>query len=87
MTAALSRFAVLKIENDEEEKAAQRARDRERAAALKAAGKTKNVEKSKQTAEKIVAKKVKASKERAEVLILLYKAWVVYIYRLITSLL
>lgn len=67
MNATLSRFAVLRIEDDEEEKAAQRARDRQKAAAFKVTDKKRSDEKSKQSAEKVAAKKVKASKERAEV--------------------
>lgn len=66
MTASLSRFAVLRIDGDEDEKAAQRARDKQKSAAQKSTN-NKKEEKARLNADKIVAKKSKAAQERAEV--------------------
>lgn len=67
MTASLSRFAVLRIDGDEDEKAAQRARDKQKAAAQKLAGNKQKDDKARLNADRIAAKKTKAAQERAEV--------------------
>lgn len=69
MSASLSRFAVLRIENDEDERAAQRARDKQKAAAQKLLESKKKVSKAQTNTEKNEAKKSKAAQERAEVII------------------
>ncbi|KZS15612.1 Uncharacterized protein APZ42_018811 [Daphnia magna] len=66
MTASLSRFAVLRIEDDEDEKAASRARDKQRAAAQKLAESKNKSAKVKLNSEKNAAKKMKAAQEKAE---------------------
>lgn len=66
MTASLSRFAVLRIEDDEDEKAASRARDKQRAAAQKLAESKNKSTKVKLNSEKNAAKKMKAAQEKAE---------------------
>ena len=69
MTAVKSRFAVLKIDNDEEEKKAQRAKDKQKAAEMKL---KQNPRERKHviTAEKAASKKKKLAQEKAEVIII-----------------
>ena len=68
MTFVQSKFAVLKIDNDDDERAAQRARDKQKAKEMNTGknklkdGKQKMVE-----ADKNATKKKKASQEKAEV--------------------
>ena len=83
MTASLSRFAVLRIDDDEDEKAAQRARDKQRAAAQKLLPQNKSKEeKARLNADKNATRKTKAAQEKAEVItnfILYWLAWFQYI--------
>lgn len=67
MTTSLSRFAILRIDDDDDEKAASRARDRQIAAAQKLAEAKNTPGKSKLNVEKNAAKKMKAAQEKAEV--------------------
>ncbi len=66
MTKA-SRFAILKIDNDEDERIAQSLRDKQKALAEKQSGKNGNVNKAQNIAEKNAVKKGKIAQEKAEV--------------------
>ena len=68
MTFVQSRFAVLKVENDEDEKAAQRARDKQKSKEMNNMGRKLQDGKQKLVvSEKNATKKKKASQEKAEV--------------------
>jgi hypothetical protein len=67
MTASLSRFAILRIDDDEDEKAATRARDKQRAAAQKLAESKNKGGKAQLNSDKNAMKKLKAAQEKAEV--------------------
>lgn len=69
MSASLSRFSVLRIEDDEDERAAQRARDKQRSAMLKLIESKKKPSKAQMNADRNEVKKSKAAQERAEVFI------------------
>jgi len=65
MTTTVSRFAVLKIQDDEDTKAAQRAANLKNRSEAKSSKKTGTVDKD--LIEKRAAKKKKNAKEKAEV--------------------
>lgn len=70
MSATASRFSVLRIENDEDERRAQSLRDKQKAAAEKLSGKKGNGNKSQAASDKNAAhqQRPKMSQEKAEVI-------------------
>lgn len=75
MTASLSRFSVLRIDDDEDLKAAQRAKDKKKAEAQKLLLEKKNKGgKAVSNSEQIVKKKTKAAQEKAEVCLFFIRA-------------